>query len=50
MAKRGRKVTFHGAFKSKAKAQAKERQVGGFIRPVTVRGSRRYVVMTRRGG
>lgn len=49
MAKRGRKVTFHGAFKSKAAAVAKERRVGGFIRPVTVRGQRRYVVMTRRG-
>jgi hypothetical protein len=49
MAKRGRKVTFHGAFKSKADAVAKERRVGGFIKAVTVRGSRRYVVMTRRG-
>jgi hypothetical protein len=50
MAKRGRKVTFHGAFKSKEKAVAKERSVGGFIRPITVRGHRRFVVMTRRGG
>lgn len=49
MAKRGRKVTFHGAFKSKDKARAKERRVGGFIREITVRGSRRFVVMTRRG-
>lgn len=49
MAKRGRKVSFHGAFKSKAKAVAKERRVGGFIRAITVRGQRRYVVMTRRG-
>jgi hypothetical protein len=50
MAKTGRKVKFHGAFKSKEKARAKERQVGGFIKAITVRGSRRFVVMTRRGG
>lgn len=48
MAGRGRKVKFHGAFKSKERAQQKERQVGGFIREITVRGQRRYVVMTRR--
>jgi hypothetical protein len=49
MAKKGRKVTFHGAFTSKEKAVAKEQRVGGFIKQITVRGSRRYVVMTRRG-
>ncbi len=50
MAGRGRKVTFHGAFASKKKAQAKKHRVGGFLRRVTVRGSRRWVVMTRRKG
>lgn len=50
MAHRGRTVTFHGAFKSKAKAQAKERRIrGAFIRAIRVRGQRRFVVMTRRG-
>lgn len=47
MAKRGRKVSFHGAFKRKADAVAKEQAVGGFIREIRVRGQRRYVVMTR---
>jgi hypothetical protein len=50
MAGRGRKVTFHGAFGSKAKAVAKERKVGGFIKRVKVRGDTRYVVMTERRG
>lgn len=51
MAKRGRKVTFHGAFGSKAKAEAKERRIrGAFIRTIRVRGQRRFVVMTRRRG
>jgi len=38
---------FHGAFATKAKAKAKERAVGGFIRKARVRGSTRYIVMTR---
>ncbi len=45
----GYRVCFHGAFGSKAKAVRKERRVkGGFIRPITVRGQRRFVVMGRR--
>lgn len=49
MAKSGRKVKFHGAFKSKDKARAKEaRTPGAFIREYTIRGSRRYVVMSER--
>lgn len=48
MAKRGKRVTFHGAFKSKADAVRKERSVGGFIQPRNIRGHRRYVVMTER--
>lgn len=42
-------VTFHGAFKNKADAEAKERTLsgGGFIRPRTIRGTQRYVVMSR---
>lgn len=50
MAKKGRRVTFHGAFKSKERAVRKERAVHGFIERKTMRGSIRYVVMTRRKG
>jgi hypothetical protein len=50
MAKRGRKVTFHGAFGTKAKAKRKEHSVGGFIERVRIRGRVRYVVMTGRRG
>lgn len=50
MAKRGRRVTFHGAFKSKADAVRKEsRTAGAFIKPITVRGQKRYAVLSRRG-
>jgi hypothetical protein len=44
--KRGRRVSFHGAFATKAAAMRKERAVGGFIQPRVIRGHRRYVVMT----
>lgn len=48
MPKRGRKVTFYGAFKSKERAEQRERQIAGaFIKPIRVRGQRRYVVMKR---
>lgn len=46
MAKRGRRVTFHGAFGKKSDAVRKEKQVHGFIRRTKVRGDTRYVVMT----
>lgn len=49
MAKRGRTVTFHGAFKRKEDAVRKEsRTPGAFIKPITVRGHRRYAVLSRR--
>jgi hypothetical protein len=48
MAKRGRKVTFHGAYGSKADAKAKERKVGGFVRRIKVNGQTRYAVMSER--
>ncbi len=49
MAKRGRKVTFHGAFSSKADAVRKEKAgPGRFIRKIRVRGQTRYAVMSRR--
>ncbi len=48
MAKVGRKFVFHGAFASKAAAREKEHEVGGFVRPATVRGHRRFMVLTRR--
>ena len=49
MAGSGRKVTFHGAYKSKEDAKRKEKQVHGYIEEVTVRGHRRYAVITRKG-
>lgn len=47
MAMKGKLVTFHGAFATKAPAVKREREVGGFIRPYTLKGHQRYVVMTR---
>jgi hypothetical protein len=44
----GKKFAFHGAFGSKAAAVEKEREVGGFIRKMTIRGDTRYVVLTRK--
>lgn len=49
MAGKGRRVQFHGAFKSKADAVKKERRTsGGYIQTIRVRGQRRYVVVSRR--
>lgn len=50
MAGRGRKVLFHGAFGTKAKAKRKEKQVGGYIEVFKVRGKRRFGVLTRKKG
>jgi hypothetical protein len=47
MAKRGRRFTFYGAFKSKRSAKSKEKQVGGFTRKIRVHGHIRYAVMTK---
>ena len=47
MAGRGRRMMFHGAFATKAAAVAKEREVGGFIRETSIRGQRRYMVLTQ---
>lgn len=44
------KFRFHGAFGTKKKAKAKESKVGGFIRKVKIRGSQRFVVMTKKKG
>lgn len=49
MAKRGKKVTFHGAFGSKKKAKAKERRTrGAFIRKVTIKRKARWLVLTKK--
>ena len=48
MAGRGKKFNFHGAFLKKEDAQAKEKEVGGFIRERMVDGQRRYFVLTER--
>lgn len=47
---KGRRFTFHGAFATKAKAVRKERSEGkgAFIRRVSIRGRRRFVVMKAR--
>lgn len=48
MSGKGRRVRFHGAYAKKADAERKEaRLAGAFIRPIRVRGQRRYAVMTR---
>lgn len=45
----GRRVCFHGAFKSKDDAARKERQTpGAFIQAKNIRGHRRYLVMTEK--
>ena len=50
MVGRGRKFKFHGAFKSKRKAMAKERAGSNrFIREAKIKGHRRYIVMSRKG-
>ena len=53
MAGKGRKFSFHGAFKKKADARRKESAIGGFIRRMTICRknicSKRYVVMKKRG-
>lgn len=50
MSKRGRKVTFHGAFGTKAKAKRKEHsRKHAYIRRIKIKGDTRWVVMTRRG-
>jgi hypothetical protein len=46
MAGHGKKFDFHGAFKSKAEAVAKEKEVDGFIRERIIRGEKRYFVLT----
>jgi hypothetical protein len=49
MAKRGKLVTFHGAFATKKKAKSKERRVrGAYIRKVKIKRKTRYLVLTRR--
>jgi len=48
MAGQGREVGFHGAFATKAKAKAKERDVpGAYIERVKIKGKTRYLVLTR---
>jgi hypothetical protein len=49
MAKTGRRFVFHGAFGSKAAAVRKERKVGGFVKPTRIKGTRRWLVLTRKG-
>lgn len=49
MAKRGRKVTFHGAFKTKARAVRKEHRLKhAYVHKAKIKGHTRYMVLTRR--
>jgi len=49
MAKRGRKVIFHGAFRAKAKAKRKEQRLKhAYVRQTRIQGHTRYLVLTRR--
>jgi hypothetical protein len=46
--KRGKRLTFHGAFKSKAKAKKREREHSGFfILETAIRGRKRYEVVSK---
>lgn len=50
MAGQGRRFLFHGAFGTKAGAQAKEAsRPGCFIKQVKIRGKRRWLVMDGAG-
>lgn len=49
MAKRGKRFTIHGAFKSKAAAKRKEKSVHGFIVDRRIRGKVRHVVLKPKG-
>lgn len=46
--KRGKTLNIHGAFKSKTKAKSKEKKVHGFILERKIKGSKRYIVMTKK--
>jgi hypothetical protein len=48
VAGRGKKVLFHGAFATKARAKRKEKAVGGYIEKKKIKGQTRYMVLTRR--
>jgi len=51
VAGRGRKLVFHGAYKTKAAAVRKEKRTpGAFVRPARIKGHRREVVFTKRKG
>jgi hypothetical protein len=43
---KGKRVLFHGAYKSRDAAEHKRAQVGGTIEERTIRGHKRYVVIT----
>ena len=48
MSKRGRTLTFHGAYKSKAAAVRKERRTpGAFVVERRIKGRKREIVFTR---
>lgn len=48
MAGKGRKVKFHGAFKTKKAAKRKEATCPCFILPRMIRGAKRFLVLERK--
>jgi len=48
MAGKGREFIFHGAFKTKKKAVRREKK-GEFIRSAMIRGTRRFLLLSKRG-
>jgi len=44
----GKKFKFHGSFDSKKSARTREQEVKGFIIERTVKGKRRYFVLTEK--
>lgn len=49
MAGKGKRVVFHGAYSRKLDAKLKEHAVKGFIRIVSIKGHKRYAVLTVKG-
>ena len=50
MAFKGKRMVIHGAFSSKSDAVKKEHGGSGrFIREKTIRGKKRYIVLSRKG-
>lgn len=50
MSGKGKKVRFHGAFRSKERARQKESRISGaYVEETKINGKSRYLVLTRKG-